>query len=80
MVMTNTEVVRIQCRERTKVYDVDRRIMNMSPLFTDMLDELNEPSQCVEMDFADESSFEHVLEFCRLADYIGREKIPRRLL
>ena len=56
--------IRVQCKERTKVFDVDRRIVNMSPLFTDMLDDLNEESECITLDFADEATFAKALEFC----------------
>ena len=52
----------------------------MSPLFSDMLDDLNEQSDLVELDFADEASFTLVLDFCRLADYSERQEFPRRLL
>ena len=56
------------------------RIAEMSSLFTDMLDSLNEQSECVEMDFADEASFTLVLQFCKLVNYTSRDKIPRSLL
>ena len=61
--------VQIQCRERTKVFAVDRRIANMSALFADMLDEANEASECITLDFADEASFARVLDFCEQAGY-----------
>ena len=69
MVEAAADTVRMQCKERTKVFDVDRRIAEMSPLFTDMWDSLNEQSDCVELDFADEASFARVLEFCSLLGY-----------
>ena len=33
---------RVQCKERTKVFEVDFMIVNMSPLFSDMYNDLTE--------------------------------------
>ena len=54
----------------------------MSPLFADMLDEMNEASEVITLDFADEKSFAKALEFCEKSGYSERdcENLPRRLL
>ncbi len=44
----------------------------MSPLFLDMLDDLNEESEMINLDFADEESFTLALDFCSKSDYNER--------
>mmetsp|Transcript_19806 Transcript_19806/g.24474 ORF Transcript_19806/g.24474 Transcript_19806/m.24474 type:complete len:88 (-) Transcript_19806:350-613(-) len=74
-------VVRMQCRERKRVFEVDTRVARMSPLFTDMLDEANEASECISLDFADEATFERVLDYCKQAGYPdSKERYERRLI
>ena len=44
----------------------------MSPLFSDMLDDLNEESDVINLDFADEESFALALDFCSKSGYSER--------
>ena len=63
---------RVQCKERTKVFEVDFMIVNMSPLFSDMYADLSEQSDCITLDFAEEATFAKVLEFCEKSIYSDR--------
>ena len=71
--------LRVQCKERTKTFTVDRRIVNLSPLFADTFDDMNEQSEVVQLDFADEASFAKALEFCEKIDFTEGHS-GRRLL
>ena len=64
MVEQVPQLVQVKCKEGKTTFQVDKRICNMSPLFTDMLDEVNEASEVITVDFADEKGFAKALEFC----------------
>ena len=59
---------------------MDRKIVNMSVFLTDMLDEENEASDMITLDFADEESFANLLEFCEKSGYSEKQEFERRLI
>ena len=52
----NIEKIAVKCKEGSRIFQVDKRISNMSPLFTEVLDDLNEESsangEVMTLDFA----------------------------
>ena len=84
--MVSNEMVAVRCKEGTKTFQVDKRICNMSPLFSDMLDEFNEQAsdEVITLDFASEEAFSKALEFCEKSGYStdrsDMDNLPRRLL
>ena len=52
----------------------------MSVFLTDMLDEENEASDMITLDFADEESFANLLEFCEKSGYSEKQEFERRLI
>ena len=74
---------KVECKEKTQVFDVDNRIVPMSRLF----EELNEEeytdkndTRPVPLDQIDEATFELVLLFCQKSGYDDRREITRRRL
>ena len=81
--MEGKKIFCVECKEKKRVFEVDVRICDMSPLFKEMLEEENiddKQDQIIKLSKVREADFEKVLEFCVLCEYYSGQEYDRRML